>query len=144
MAGCSTPGARREASTPPSRSRHREAREAEVGDARAAVAADQHVVRLEVAMDEPGFVRGGEPARGVDEDARASRATARGVAASHSRSVRPVDVLHRDQTLAAEPTDIVDRDHVRMREARHRLRLARARRASRAPSRRRRAAADAP
>ena len=64
------------------------AREPEVGDEDAAVARAQHVVRLEVAMDEAGGVRGGEPAPGGDErgDDRVGRAAA---ARSQSASVSP-------------------------------------------------------
>ena len=43
------------------------AREAEVGDADAAVAADEHVVGLEVAVEEADRVRGLQPARGLVE-----------------------------------------------------------------------------
>ena len=43
--------------------------------ARAPSSVDEHVLRLEVAMDEPGRVRGGEPAAGARRTRRRSRAT---------------------------------------------------------------------
>ncbi len=51
--------------------------EPEVGDADATVAIDEHVVELEVAMDEAGGVRGCETATGLREDGDLSRAAAR-------------------------------------------------------------------
>jgi hypothetical protein len=42
--------------------------EAEVGDRRARVLAHEDVLRLEVAVDETGRVRGGEPASSLDVD----------------------------------------------------------------------------
>ena len=44
------------------------ARESEVDDARAPVLVQQHVVGLEVAVHQPGRVRGRQPAPGRDED----------------------------------------------------------------------------
>ena len=63
------------------------ARQAEVGDAHAAVVADQHVLGLEVAVDEPGGVRGGEAAAGLRGTRRAPRATA-AVASAQPRAQR--------------------------------------------------------
>ena len=45
--------------------------EAEVGEAGGAVLAEQHVVGLEVAVDEAGVVRGGEALERVHGDAQA-------------------------------------------------------------------------
>ena len=99
------------------------AREAEVHDAHRAVAADQHVLGLEVAVDEPGGVRGREPRAGGDEDVEDLAQGARPL--GQPLGERPaLDELHRDEDLAAERADVVHDDDVRVREPRHRLRLA--------------------
>ena len=53
------------------------AREPEVGDDRAAVARDQHVLRLDVAVDEAGLVRGGDAVRRRRAARRGSRSRVR-------------------------------------------------------------------
>jgi hypothetical protein len=70
------------------RARRRAAREPEVGHAHASVAADEHVLRLEVAVHEAGGVRGGEPGARVDED-RERVAPARGAACSQRDRLSP-------------------------------------------------------
>ena len=110
------------------------AREAEVDDARPAVLAEQHVVGLEVAVHEPGRVRGGQPAPGRDEHVEhlAPRPRLVGEPALE-RSAR--DELHREEHLVVEHADVVDGDDVGVREPRHRLRLAQQARAAPCPSR---------
>ena len=99
------------------------AREAEVADADAPGMIDEHVRRLEVAVDQAGVVRGGEAFAGLHERAddlapraAASRASARSVSPGTSSMTR--------NTWPSIVADLVHRDDVRMRELRHRLRLA--------------------
>jgi transcriptional regulator with AAA-type ATPase domain len=102
--------------------RHR-ADQAEVGDARAAVAADQHVVRLEVAVDQASVVRGGQAAAGLDEAvADLAPAARRGGEPRTQRAA--IDQLHRQVDPAVGHAGLVHRDDVGMRQPRHRLRLA--------------------
>jgi hypothetical protein len=99
------------------------AREPEVGDARAAVIADQHVVGLEVAVHDAGGVRGGEPfARGAVEPEDLVR-RARPARQPRARGAAG-DVLHRDEHAAVDLADLVHDDDVRVRDARQRPRLA--------------------
>ena len=85
--------------------------------------AAQHVVRLEVAMHEPGGVRGGEPAAGRDERRVISRAL-RGVARSQSASVSPsISSIATKSRPPAVPTSCTVTT-LRMREPRHRARFA--------------------
>jgi len=99
------------------------AREAEVHDADAAVVADQHVVRFEVAVDHAGRVRRGEPFAGGDE--RAHDVAPRPLLARQPQRQRlALDQLHRDEHGLADRADVVDRDHVRMRQPGERLGLA--------------------
>ena len=97
-------------------------RDPEVGDLDRALLAHEDVVRLEVAMNDPGRVRGGEAATRGDVDAHA---LAPGVAAELPLPEGgPLRQLHRDEDAAVADADVVHRDHVRMRQARHGLRLA--------------------
>jgi hypothetical protein len=95
--------------------------EPEVDDAGATVAPDQHVVGLEVAMDEVRAVRGGEPAAGLDEHREQLGDAA---AAPPPRQRVAVDELHRDEQLVGGGADVVDRDDVGVREPGDRLGLA--------------------
>ena len=91
-----------------------DAREPEVGDDRAAVARDEHVLRLDVAMDDAGGVRGGEPSAAPSSTSSSSsrvRAIAGPLAQRHA-----VDQLHRDPDLVALGADVVDVADVRMRQ----------------------------
>ena len=90
-------------------------RESEVGDAHAAVGAEQEVRGLDVAVDQTGGVRGGEPAGGlgVEADERAPV-----VARADARRERVAgDELGREEHLAVDLADVVDREHVRVGEA---------------------------
>ena len=94
----------------------------EVGDHDAPVVANEHVLRLEVTMDEPGRVGRREPTPGRLEDGECFAPRMR---LSHPRFERaPLDVLHRDEDVVAVHTDVVDGDDVGMSKARHRLRFA--------------------
>ncbi len=99
------------------------AREPEVRYHDAAIARAQHVVRLEVAMHEPGRVRGGEPATRLREHVEDRAGIARR-AAQPFVDRRTLDELHRDVVAPARRADLVHDDHVRVREPRHRPRLA--------------------
>jgi hypothetical protein len=96
--------------------------EAEVGDPHDAVAIDERVRGLEVAMHQPGPMRGGEPAGRLDVG-RDDLAPAARPGVAPCREVVPVDQLHHDACAIAEPDDLVNRDDVLMRQPRHRLRL---------------------
>jgi hypothetical protein len=87
------------------------------------VAADQQVLRLEVAMNQARVVRRGQAFAGLPEhlDDLAPR----------SRLLRQplpdgptLDELHRDERARAERADAIDRDDVWAGQPRHRLRLA--------------------
>ena len=98
-------------------------REPEVRNARSIVVADQHVLRLEVAMHDPGGVRRGQTAPGVDQhrDDRAPRSSRRREPHTQRRAAH---VLHRDVGRAIDRPDLEHVDDIRMRELRHRDRLA--------------------
>ena len=95
------------------------AREPEVGDDRAAVTRDEHVLRLDVAMDEPGLMRGGDAVGGTEETCEDLVAIARLVGPLPQRHA--VDELHREPDFFAFGPDVVDVADVRMREPRERL-----------------------
>ncbi len=100
-----------------------EAREPEIGDARPAVLADQDVVRLDVAVDEPLLVRRREAAAGLDP--RDERGLPRAGLLAAQVAERPaVDELHRHEHAPLVLADLVDGDDVRVREPGHHLRLA--------------------
>jgi hypothetical protein len=100
-------------------------REAEVTDAHAAVAAHEHVFRLEVAMHEAGCMRGCEPVACRDEHLQHSALAPR--CAQPVAQRRAVHELHRDEELLAlrVGADVVDRDNVGVGELGHRAGLAR-------------------
>jgi hypothetical protein len=85
--------------------------------------AHHHVVRLEVAVDEPGGVRRSEAPPDVEECSSDLRPAALRLL-EPARERDAVDELHRDVDLALERADLVHRDDVGMRHLGHRLRLA--------------------
>jgi hypothetical protein len=98
-------------------------RQAEIADPRAGVRVDEHVVGLEVAVDDPGRVGGGEPfAGGAEHGEHLAEAPRLLLEPAPERAAG--DVLHRDEHLMAVAAEIMDRYHVRVREPRQRLRLA--------------------
>jgi hypothetical protein len=102
--------------------RHLGAGEAEVEDTDAAVGADQHVVGLEVAVHEPGSVRGGEAfARGEHLPVALALAHARLQPLAKGAAL---DELGRDEEAAVGAPDLVHGHHVRVVQAREGLRFA--------------------
>ena len=98
-------------------------RHAEIEDAHATIRADDRVLRLEVAVDEPGRVRRREPAPRLDQVCE-QRAPRRFALALPLRERPALDELHRDEHGVAEHADIEDLDDVRVRDLRQRLGLA--------------------
>ena len=98
-------------------------REPEVADARAPVSAEEDVVGLEVAVDDPARVRRRETLAGLSKISRIASA-GRFSAWSHSAQRAALDELHREEDFAVVRADVVDRHHVRVRELRDRARLA--------------------
>ena len=99
------------------------ARDPEIRDADPTIVADQDVAGLDVAMDDPRRVRRAQAARRRRErlDDRHPRRPGR-----EPRSERsPAHELHRQEHAAVALADIEHWHHVRMRELRHRPRLAR-------------------
>jgi uncharacterized protein len=95
----------------------------EIGDPQVAVGGDQHVLGLEVAMDQPGAMRRGEAAPGAHESIPDLAPRPRFGAAPRAQGP-PGAVLHRDEHLIAIGAHLVDDDDVRVRQPRHRARLA--------------------
>ncbi len=97
-------------------------RQAEIGDPRPIVGADEHVLWLEVAVDDADRVGRGQTATGLDEHGERI--------APGSRPGQPgaqggaLDVLHGHEDAVAVPADVEHRHHVRMRQPRQRLGLA--------------------
>ena len=101
------------------------AREAEVRHAHAPVAADQHVVGLEVAVEQADRVRGDAGRAPPGGTRRGSRATCAATCLSQRRQRVALDELHRDVDVAVVGrADVVDADDVGVVELRDRLRLA--------------------
>ena len=92
------------------------ARDAEVGDLDAPLAVDDHVVRLDVAVDDPVLVRVAE--RGEDLARVRDRDRQRAGAARDDQLLQraALDVLHHDVVRAVGDAAVVDRDDVRVRE----------------------------
>ena len=93
------------------------ARDAEVGDLAAAILADEHVVRLDVAMDDAVAVR--EPDGGQDLACvvHGDRHGQRALADDQLLEGRPLQVLHGDVRGALGLATVVDRHDVRVGEA---------------------------
>ena len=96
--------------------------DAEVGDPGAALGVDEHVLGLEVAVDDPALVR---ELRRLEDLADDLDRLADGQPARDQVLERgALDVLHRDPVAAVGLAAVVDADHVRVLEPRRRLRLA--------------------
>ena len=99
------------------------ARETEVEDPGTAVVADDHVIWLEVAVDEVASVCRGQPGACIPEDAQ-DRIDGARLGIQPLTQGSPLDELHRDEDLLAPRADLVDLHDVGMRELGERLGLA--------------------
>src|SRR2546428_520100 len=99
-------------------------RDPEVRHLQSPLTVDQHVVRLDVAVDDAVAVR--EPNRSEDLARVVDREVDRRGAARDDQLLQraPVEVLHRDVVGALRLAAVVDRNDVRVREAGRVLRLA--------------------
>jgi hypothetical protein len=97
--------------------------QAEVGDDHAPVVVEQDVVRLEVTVDQPDRVGGGQPAAGVAQDALDLAAPRRRLAGQPLGHGLAADDLHRHEVAAVGGPDLVNHDHVGMTDLGHRARL---------------------
>jgi hypothetical protein len=84
---------------------------------------DQHVLRLDVAVHEPGAVRGGDRGEHLLEDRQRLCGCSRRRSASISRSGAPAHVLHHQVRQPVMGALVVDGDHVRVGEPGDRLGL---------------------
>ena len=102
---------------------HTRARDAEIRHLQSPLAVDQHVVRLDVAVNDAVAVR--EPDRGEDLPRVVDREVDRRRTARDDELLQrtAVEVLHRDVVRAFRLAAVVDRDDVRVREAGGVLRL---------------------
>jgi hypothetical protein len=97
-------------------------REAEVQDARAAVLADDHILRLEVPVDDPLAMSGQQAASRLREHADDLRPPMRRLA-QPAIEAEPPHEFQRDVNIAAVRVDVVDRHDVRVLQSCQRLRL---------------------
>ena len=99
------------------------AREAEIGHADPPVLAEQDVLRLEVSVHEPGFVRRLEASPRLDQ--RVQHLANGGAIGLDPLSQRPsLDVLHRDEDAIVDLADLIHGDDVGMGQLGHRLSFA--------------------
>ncbi len=98
--------------------------DAEVGDLRLAVAVQQDVLRLDVAMDETVAVREREPARDLDRQLERRRDRQWVRLLDQPLEVVAADELEHDELLPTVLAPVDDRDDVRVREDGRRASLA--------------------
>ncbi len=99
-------------------------RQPEVGDLHRAALAEQDVLRLDVAVDDPALVRSGQTGQDAVDDIE-GLARAEPAALAQQLPQRPAgDVLHDQVEQTAVGALIVDRDDVRAGQAGHGPRLA--------------------
>jgi hypothetical protein len=99
-------------------------RDAEVGHLRLAVAVQQHVLRLDVAVNEPGRVREGESATDLRRHLERLPNGQRAAALDHLLQVLAGDVLEDDELAVVVLAAVDDGNDARVRELRHGARLA--------------------
>jgi hypothetical protein len=90
------------------------ARDAEVGDLQPLFGADQDVVRLDVAVDDPVLVREAERRQDLPRVRDRLCGTQAAVLSDQLLQARSVDDLHRDVVGAFGLAPVVDRDDVRV------------------------------
>ena len=98
--------------------------DAEVGEAPATIAVDQHVLRLEIAVHDPDRVRGGESAENEVDLRRDLGERARSRPRDQLGDRAALGELHRVPRHVAAAVPVEDRDDGRMRELRRELGLA--------------------
>ena len=98
--------------------------DAEVGDLDAAVVADEHVVRLDVAVDDAVLVGVAQAGEHLHRDRDRALGRERALLLDDLLERAPLEVLHRDVRAAVGLAAVVDGDDVRVVEARGGLRLA--------------------
>ena len=92
----------------------RERGQAEVGDAHLAPAVDHDVGRLQVAMQDPALVRGGESRADLSCELDGFVLRQPADAPQKRAEVLAIDVLHRQEVHALDHADVVDAAHVGM------------------------------
>jgi hypothetical protein len=92
----------------------------EVGDALATVRPHEHVLGLEVTVNEPDVVGGREPLAGAREPVEHLAPAAR-LLLQPLPQRSPLDELHRDEHVVAHLADLVDGDDLGVAETRHGL-----------------------
>src|SRR5262249_5354107 len=98
------------------------ARQPEVRDLDLPAVIDEHVARLEIAVDQARIVRCDQAVAGLAKRERDVAPAALAIA-EPAREGPPAHELHDDKHLTVEHAHLVDRHDVRMGEASHRLRL---------------------
>ena len=101
-----------------------DAHEPEVGDLDPAVVPYEHVLRLHVAVHEPGAVRGAERGEHRLQDVQRGPRLQRPALAQHVPQGAAGDVLHREIDVRPVGALVEDLHHVRVREPGDGLRLA--------------------
>jgi hypothetical protein len=94
--------------------RHQRLRAAEIHQHRAPAGLAHHVVRLDVAVQQPGGVEGGERAAEIDADAGHLASAQRPGVADHRAQGPPFDAVHPDADAALVLVGAVDRHHIRV------------------------------
>ncbi|HZJ68001.1 MAG TPA: hypothetical protein VFD36_31065, partial [Kofleriaceae bacterium] len=102
--------------------RRRPAGQSEVADLDAAIATEQDVLRLEIAVDDARGVRGGE-SLASEQEHRDDVAPAARTLGDPRTQRGALDQLHRGEHAIAKRPDLVDRDDTRVADPRHRLRF---------------------
>ena len=96
----------------------------QVGELVLVVAAHEHVGRLDVAVHQPGRVRGVQRPRHLGQDPDRAARRHRALRLDHRGEVDAVDQPHVDEQRAVDLPEVVDRDDVRLGQLRGQRRLA--------------------